>query len=70
MSDELNFKFPFANRFWMIVETKSSGDLKLHLDAGNFKCRKTGKLINLWGSLETVKDHSKFNLHLGANCFN
>lgn len=69
MTEEISFKFPFANRFWMAIDSKSNGSIKLHLDAGTHKCKLTNKDVNLWGSIDTIKDHSMFNFNLGANIF-
>lgn len=67
MSDEVALSFPLGSRFWMKIDSNSKGDLKLHLDGGKLTCKKTGKEINVWAGIDTLKDHSKFSFKFGAN---
>lgn len=53
----------------MAIDSKPNGNLKLHLDVGTHKCKLTNKDVNLWGSIDTFKDHSLFNFNFGANIF-
>jgi len=66
LSTELKLQFPW-NRYWFWLGVQSAGkyNLKLHIDAGDFKL--LGRNFNLFGNLKTQTDFQNFQFRLGAN---